>query len=445
MNKKRVIVIDVPGLSLNHVMSKGLMAHSNSLMSNGHVYRMRTVFPAVTLPVQASLTTGVSPEEHGVVSNGFYFPDSHQISFWEQAASLVEAERIWDRLKRRDAGIKTATLFFQNTLYAQCDAVITPRPMHTDEGLIQWCYSKPVGLYEEICSSIGEFDLTHYWGPMASIKSSQWISKASIEVAARIKPDLMFVYLPHLDYCMQKLGPDHPGVEMELSLVDNEIGRIVQGVNDLGLEGETIFIILSEYVFSGVAGDIAINRILRENGLLSVRSIKGREYLDLELSPAFAMADHQIAHIYIKPGREKSVRQVLEKTDGIDYVLDADGKKDHKIAHPRSGDIIAVSAKDRWFSYYWWFDREKEPDFAAHVDIHRKPGYDPLELFIEPGTFKISQDTSLIRGSHGYPAISQDQMTVLLISGHIPDRIKVPDGPVITDVSGVIETILTGD
>lgn len=444
MNKKRVVVIDVVCLSSGNLDLKEGMPHLSALLGQGRLYKMRPVFPAVTLPVQASLTTGVFPEEHGVISNGFYSKDSYQVSFWEQASSLVQAERIWDRLKKKDANIKTAALFFQNTLYAHCDAVITPRPMHTDEGLIQWCYSKPVGLYEEICASIGEFDLAHYWGPMASIKSSQWISKASIEVMARIKPDLMFVYLPHLDYCLQKLDPKGHAVEDELSLVDNEVGRIVQGVNDLGLAGETTFIILSEYIFSEVHGDIALNRILREKGLLNVRNIKGREYIDLELSPAFAMADHQIAHIYIKPGNEKPVRQVLERIDGIDYLLDADGKKAHRIAHPSSGDIIAVSAKDRWFSYYWWFDRSKEPDYATHVDIHRKPGYDPLELFIEPGTFKISQDTSLIRGSHGYPALSDQDKTVLLLSGSNCDRIKVPDNPSVTDVPGIIEDIIIG-
>ena len=131
---------------------------------------MKPVFPAVTLPVQASLTTGVYPETHGVVSNGFHFPEFHQVSFWEQATGLVRSEKIWTRLRRKDSEFKTAVLFFQNSLYADCEAVITPKPMHTDDGLIQWCYSKPVGLYESISEKIDPFNLFHFWGPMASIE-----------------------------------------------------------------------------------------------------------------------------------------------------------------------------------------------------------------------------------------------------------------------------------
>lgn len=442
MKKKKVIVIDVVGLSPRHFEASEKMPAIASLLNHGRLFRMKPVFPPVTLPVQASLTTGVYPQVHGVVANGFYFPETFQVAFWEQAAGLVQAERIWDRLKKNDPSLKTAVLFFQNSLYAKCDAVITPRPLHSEEGLIQWCYSKPAGLYEEICEQIGEFNLFHFWGPMVSIEGSRWIAKAAVEVMARIEPNLMYVYLPHLDYCSQKVHPGDPLIEEELALVDKEVGRIVEGVKDLGMEGETAFIVLSEYLLSGVQGDIPLNRVLREEGLLNVRTISGREYLDLELSPAFAMVDHQIAHIYIKPGHEKAVRKALEGRDGIDMLLDVVGKKKYRIDHPRAGDLIAVSARDRWFSYYWWEDRSKEPDFATHVDIHRKPGYDPMELFVEPGTRNISQDTSLIRGSHGYPALSEEDYATFLISGEEAANMEIPEDLCVTDVAGIIENIL---
>ena len=443
MSKKRVIVIDVVGLSPDHFKQKENMPHLSALLSQGQLSSMKSVFPAVTLPVQASLTTGVHPAEHGIVANGFYFPENYQVAFWEQAASLVQSERIWDRLKIKDPALKTAVLFFQNTLFSQSDVIITPKPLHTDEGLIQWCYSKPVGFYEEICQQIGEFNLFSFWGPMASIESSRWIAKAAVETMDRIRPDLMFVYLPHLDYCSQKHAPTDPMILDELRLVDQEVGRIVQGIEDLGLADETVYIILPEYTFYEVSGDIPLNRILREKRLLEVRSIQGREYLDMELSPAFAMVDHQIAHIYTKPGYEKSVQKALEKVDGIDMLLDGEGKERFRVDHPRSGDIIAVSSRDRWFSYYWWEDRPREPDFAAHVDIHRKPGYDPLELFLEPGTTKISQDTSLIKGSHGYPAVSEEDRIPFLISGENAAGVKIPEDLCVTDVGGIIEKILT--
>jgi predicted AlkP superfamily pyrophosphatase or phosphodiesterase len=439
----RVVVIDVVGLSPKHFKSPDCMPNLASLLNQGSLFTMKPVFPAVTLPVQASLTTGVYPETHGVVANGFYFPDNFQVAFWEQAARLVQHERIWDRVKRRNPELKTAVLFFQNTLYSTADAIITPKPLHSEEGLIQWCYSKPVGLYEEICEQIGEFNLFHFWGPMASIESSRWIAKASIEVMARFQPHLMFVYLPHLDYCSQKYGPQDPKILEELRKVDQEVGRVVQGMEDLGLKDETIFIVLSEYVFYDVEGDVPLNRFLREEGLLEVPTIHGREYLDMELSPAFAMVDHQIAHIYMKPGYIENVKRVLKEAGGLDLLLDAELKQEYRVDHPRSGDLIAVSSRNRWFSYYWWDDRSREPDFATHVDIHRKPGYDPLELFVEPGTFKISQDTSLIRGSHGYPPLSGEDCVPLLITSESAGNVNSPENLCITDVSGVIEEILT--
>jgi len=445
MKPRRIVLIDVVGLTPKHFAKREKIPHLAALLDKGRLYPLMPVFPALTLPVQASLTSGRYPDEHGVVANGFYFPENHQVAFWEQAAALVQAERIWDGLRTRRPELKTAAIFFQNTLFAHCDSILTPKPLHTEEGMIQWCYSKPVGLYEEICERIGEFNLMSFWGPMASIESTKWIAKASVEVLARSKPDVMLIYFPHLDYCCQKFGPDDPQVEQELEVVDRQVGTVMQGVEGLGLQDETIFVIVSEYAFSSVNKDIPINRLLREQDLVRVRTIKGREYLDIELSEAFAMVDHQIAHIYVKSGREKAVWAALEGIEGIELVMDAGLKRTHRIDHARCGDYIAVSSRDRWFSYYWWEDRAKEPDFATHVDIHRKPGYDPLELFFEPGTFKISQDTRLIKGSHGRPPTSEEDQTVLLISGEIPGSMQIAENPSVTDVRGIIEGLLSSD
>jgi predicted AlkP superfamily pyrophosphatase or phosphodiesterase len=442
MTKRNVIVLDVVGLRPEYLQAKEKTPHLNRLMDKGYLRMVTPVFPAVTLPVQATLTTGLYPAEHGVIANGFYSRETFDVGFWEQAASLVQGERIWTRLRKKDDSLKTALLFFQNSLYADCDAVITPKPLHTEEGMIQWCYSKPVNLYEEICNRIGEFNLMHFWGPLAGIESSRWIGRAAVEVMALIHPDLMFVYLPHLDYCSQKFGPDDPQTWKEAALVDAEVGNIIQGIEAMELPGETIFVVLSEYAFSRVQGDIPLNRILREKGFFAVRTIKGREYPDLELSTAFAMVDHQIAHIYVKPGYENGVKTLLDETEGIDIVLDAKARSQYRIDNPRAGDLVAVSARDRWFSYYWWEDRAVEPDFATHVDIHRKPGYDPLELFLEPGTMKVSQDTGLIRGSHGRPPLSDADLVPLIVSGESGEQIE-EDGPLAMNrIPELIERIL---
>lgn len=440
---KKVIVLDIIGLSLNHFRDPRNLPHLSALLDHGHLSHLAPSFPATTLPVQATLTTGTLPAAHGVVANGFYSPDNFQVAFWEQAASLVQTERVWDRLKRKNPGLTTALLFMQNSLYAHADTIVTPKPMHTDEGLVQWCYSKPVGWYEQLREPLGEFELKHYWGPLASIESSRWIAGAAVETLTRTKPDLMFVYLPHLDYCTQRFGPDSPMVMEELRKVDQEAGRIIKAVDDLGLREETVFLVLSEYAFYPVNGAIALNRILRQNGLLVVRTINGREYLDLELSPAFAMVDHQIAHIYVQPEFKKSVLKSLKAVPDIDILLASEeGKKHYGINHKRSGDIVAISAKDKWFSYPWWEDQEKAPDFAGHVDIHRKPGYDPLELFIDRQTFTIPQDTSLIKGSHGYPPSGPDDHVPLLISGAGMAGRPWPDLIEMTEITDIIEEIL---
>lgn len=442
--KKRVVVIDVVGLSLEHFKDKNQLPNIAALLDNGQLLKMKPAFPAVTLSSQASLTTGKKPDEHGIVANGFYSPDNFEVSFWEQSSRLVQAERIWDRLKKKKPDLTSALLFMQNILYAESEVIITPKPMHTDDGLVQWCYSKPVDYYEQLTEKIGEFELKHYWGPLAAINSSRWIAAAAAETIKIHKPDLMFIYLPHLDYCSQRHGPDSPIVLEELLLVDKEVGKIIQAVDDVGLRDETTFMVISEYKFYPVDGDIPLNRILRRNGLLQVRSIGGREYLDMELSPAFAMVDHQIAHLYVKPGYEGEVLGILEQIDGIDILIASqEDKEKYHIDHQRTGDIVAISARNKWFSYYWWEDMEKAPDFAGRVDIHRKPGYDPLELFIDRETLEIPQETSLIHGSHGYPPNSEEDCVPCLISS-VPDNCDLyPDTIEINDIAAIIEKILT--
>jgi predicted AlkP superfamily pyrophosphatase or phosphodiesterase len=359
------------------------------------------------------------------------------VSFWEQPASLVQSERLWTRLKRRQPELRSAALFMQNTLHADCDIILTPRPLHTDDGLVEWCYGKPVELYDHLRDLLGPFPLRNYWGPLSSIESTRWIAGAAIEVLQHQAPDLLLVYLPHLDYCQQQLGPRHPAILPELALLDAEVGRIV-GAARAACE-ETVIIVLSEYAMQPVRAAIPINLHLRERGLLAVRRIAGREYLDLELSQAFAMVDHQVAHIYHQPQVASVVCSALEAVDGIDLLLDQRGRAQHRLGHRRAGDLVAVSARDRWFAYPWWQGVAVEPDFAGRIDIHRKPGYDPLELFIEPGSRRIAQDTFLVGGSHGYPPMSDADLVPFVLSGAV---LPMMENLCVTEVAGLIEGLL---
>lgn len=442
MEAWHVVVLDVLGLSPRHFLRPELIPHLSGLLQRGRMVPLRPPFPCVTIPVQASLTTGTYPAEHGMVANGLYDRQRFEVSFWEQPSSLVERERIWEAARRQRPEMKTAVLFWQNTLYAHADVVLTPRPLHLESGLVPWCYSKPVGYYEEAARELGEFDLMSYWGPLASLKSSQWIADAAIYTLRRVQPHLLLVYLPQLDYSAQRFGPDSQAVEADLKAVDGLVGKILEAVEGMEWGRETAVVALSEYGFSAVRGALFPNRVLRDCGLLALREIRGKEYLDLEMSRAFALVDHQVAYIYVKPGYEAAARGALEGHEGIRWVMGEEEKRAHRVNHPRAGELIAVSQEDRWFAYPWWHDPEKAPEFARTVDIHRKPGYDPLELFFDPASHAISQDASLVKGSHGFPALGDDQMAALLVSGEGLELEEMRGPMESTDVAPLLAALL---
>lgn len=429
---KYIIVLDVVGLELNHIYS-GLVPNIANIAAEGESAKMEPVFPALTCPVQSSILSGTYPNEHGIIANGLYDRDNYVPSFWEQSSALVQTDRIWDIVKKRQqqnkssnslspslSSFKTGVLFWQNTLYAKSDIVVTPRPLHMEDGLIMWCYSKPTGFYDrELKEMFGEFNLATYWGPFASNKSSEWISKATEYTLEKKRPNLLFTYIPHIDYSAQRFGKNSNQVRDDLKKADELVGNIIKKTVELGIKDKTQFIILSEYGFNDVRTAVPLNLKLRDEDLLHTRTIQGKEYIDYEFSSAFAMVDHQIAHIYVKEDLVEQARSVLENTAGIDKILCSEGKKNLKIDHERSGELIAISDKDKWFSYYWWYDSEMSPVFAKTVDIHRKPGYDPVELFIDPKTKSIPLDPHLVKGSHGRPA---DPLTEEGYSVYISNR-----------------------
>lgn len=401
--KKYTIVLDIVGLEERHLDSKLLPVLSN-IANQGESYKLKPVFPALTCPVQTSILSGKYPDKHGIIANGFMDLNTYTVSFWEQYSSLVQVPRIWDFMKVKNPALSTAVLFYQNSLYANSDVIITPKPIHLEDEMVMWCYSKPVGFYEEISKKIGDFDLSKYWGPFSSPASSEWICKATKYAIEKYTPNLLFTYIPHVDYSAQRFGKNSVQVREDLLKADKLIDEIVQSTKKIGIFDDTRFIIFSEYSFNDVNGAINLNLILRDNGFLSVRKIKGKEYVDFEFSKAFAVVDHQIAHIYIKQKRDiADVFNLLKNISDIEIIITGEEKQFYHINHERSGDIIAVSKRDKWFAYFWWYDIDNAPNFTRRVDIHRKPGYDPLELFFNSQTKSISFDTSLIKGSHGRP------------------------------------------
>ncbi len=419
---KKLIVLDIVGLSKKQ-FEKLKPKNISKILEHGSYGSFEPSFPAVTCSVQASIFSGTFPSEHGIIANGFYDDILKQVSFWEQSSSLVNSPRIWDVLKKNKPNFSSGLLFLQNSLYANSDIVISPKPIHLENKMIMWCYSKPENFYEKIAHSIGNFDLQSYWGPFSSLQSSEWIINSAKKTIENHSPDLLVVYLPHLDYTSQKFGPESIEFKKSVIELDDLIGDFMLFLNQK-YQNTYGMMILSEYTFNDVNTSISPNLLLRQHGLLSCRRIEEKDYIDYEFSKAFAMVDHQIAHIYIKSGYENDVYSVLKNSGTI---LDKKLQKDLRINHPKSGNLILCSETNSWFNYYWWDDIKFAPDFTFDVDIHRKPGYDPLELFLDFKTKKISHDTSLIKGSHGL--ISKDDENLPLIGtsfqAHINNKISI--------------------
>lgn len=406
---KKLLVIDIVGLSKKQ-LEKIKPPNILKIIQGGYS-PFKTSFPAVTCSVQASIFSGKPPSEHGIISNGYYDFINKQVLFWEQSDLLVESKRIWDILKKSDSNFTTSLHFLQNSLFTNSDYILTPKPIHLENKMINWCYSIPPNFYEKIVQQNGEFDLSSYWGPFSSIRSSEWIINSVIYTIKNHNPNLLIVYLPHLDYAAQKFGPDSLEFSQSVHELDLLLGNLLDFLEKNFLN-QYQFLLFSEYAFNSVNNSISPNIILRDNDLLEVRTINGKEYLDFQLSKAFAMVDHQIAHIYVKPENEHLVKKAFENYSKIKILSDTE-KINLQLNHKKSGNLILESSNDSWFNYYWWYDVQKAPEFTFTVDIHRKPGYDPLELFVDPQTRTISQNLSLIKGSHGLVSNEPENQSII--------------------------------
>ena len=435
---KRTVVINVVGLS-----SRLIGDHTPNLkrwMSQGQVAAIKPVLPAVTCAAQSTYLTGQWPSKTGIVGNGWYFRDDCEVKFWRQSNKLVQAPKIWDLARKIDPSFTCANLFWWYNMYSTVDYGVTPRPMYPADGRkIPDIYSQPADFRPQLQAEFGQFPLFKFWGPATSIEASQWIAESAKWTENRVSPTLTLIYLPHLDYCLQKIGCEAEQVSEDLNEIDTLCGELINFYEERGVQ----VIILSEYGITPVNKPIHINRVLREAGLLEVREELGLELLDAGASKAFAVADHQLAHVYVnEPTVLPTVKGLLEAIDGIDLVLDETGKQTYHLDHHRAGELVAVAKPEAWFTYYYWLDDKRAPDFARTVDIHRKPGYDPVELFIDPQltipqgkiALKLLQkklgfrylmdviplDANLVKGSHGHiPESPQDCPVFITHQSHL--------------------------
>ena len=424
---KKTVVIDVVGLSTSLIGE--YMPFLSNYISRKHLTRIEPLLPAVTTSAQSTYLTGKWPSETGIVGNGWYDRTDCEVKFWKQSNKLVSGEKIWEIAKKEDPSFTCSTLFWWYNMYSSADYAVTPRPNYLADGRkMPDCYSHPASLRDVLQQKLGEFPLFQFWGPGANIKSTQWIADASMLTDDLHDPTLTLIYLPHLDYCLQKFGPDFTKIHNELTEIDEVIKGLIAFYEKKGAE----IILLSEYGISPVNNPIHLNRLFREHGLLEIRVERGLELLDPGASKAFVVADHQIAHVYINdPSVRDQVMELLKGVSGVELILDKKEQATYHINHERSGDLVLMADQDSWFTYYFWLDDAKAPDYARCVDIHKKPGYDPVEMFMssklragykllkKKAGFRyvmdvIPLDAKLIKGSHGRIGVKPEYHPVLI-------------------------------
>jgi predicted AlkP superfamily pyrophosphatase or phosphodiesterase len=441
----RLAVINVVGLT--EALIGGHTPRLAEFCGRGALARIAPAFPAVTCTAQSNYLTGKNPSAHGIVGNGWYHRELAEVQFWKQSNHLVQSAKIWDQLRRAPGAARptVANCFWWFNLYSSVDYSLTPRPVYrADGGKIFDVYSWPYAIRTEIKKDLGEFPFFGFWGPAAGVKTPQgsaeaatrWIAEAAKWMERKFSPTLNLIYLPHLDYNLQRHGPFqtapgreiNPGIIPDLRIMDDLVGGLIQFFEACGVS----VVLLSEYGLTNANQPVHLNRLFRERGWLTVKDELGLEILDAGASRVFAVADHQVAHVYLNdPGLEKPVRDLLEQTAGVAQVLGGAEKTAAGLAHPRAGDLVAVAEEHAWFTYYYWREDARAPDFARTVDIHRKPGYDPVELFLDPKIpwpgLKIAGrllqkklgfrmlmdlvplDATLVKGSHGCrPADKKD-------------------------------------
>jgi predicted AlkP superfamily pyrophosphatase or phosphodiesterase len=432
MTGMRVAVLNVVGLSRS--LFGGDMPGLTAYAEQNGLQSYAPAFPAVTCTAQSSIVTGTPPSHHGIVANGWYDRENAEVRFWKQSNHLVRGGKLWDKLRGEIPGFTCAKLFWWYNMHSTADYTITPRPLYPADGRKVFdVHTQPMGMREALKHDLGPFPFQAFWGPASGIASSEWIAASAKWVEEKHAPTLSLVYLPHLDYPLQKDGPDAPNLPEELRKIDLLVMDLIRYYESRHIK----VLVLSEYGISPVSRPVHLNRLFRGKGWIQTKNELGLETLDCGASRAFAIADHQVAHVYVNdPSIREEVRILIGTTPGVEEVRDSAEIWGSGIATERAGDFIAVAGAEAWFTYYFWNDDALAPDYARTIDIHRKPGYDPCELFLDPkiafpkwriARFLLKKklgmrglldviplDAALVRGSHGRDKVPEGERPVLI-------------------------------
>jgi predicted AlkP superfamily pyrophosphatase or phosphodiesterase len=422
-----------------------------ALARSGWTRSLREVLPAVTCSAQATLLTGKRPDEHGIVGNGWLFRETGEVRFWQQSNALIQAEPIYATARRmareRGRAFKSAKLFWWFNQGAQVDLSVTPKPWYGADGNKAFGITgTPDGLTDSLEAKLGPFPFRTFWGPGAGLPCTEWIARCAATILNSERPDFTLVYLPHLDYDPQRFGPSGCDMPKLVGQLDDAVEVLLDAAKTIGAR----VWVVSEYGHCDVSRPILINRVLREAGWLNVRPGPFGESFDSFTSKAFAVCDHQVAHVYVSDADDVGrISEGVAVIPGVARVYRGEERGKIGLDHPRAGEIVALSEPEAWFAYPFWLDDRNAPDYARTVDIHRKPGYDPCELFFDPKLLwptgramrrllqkklgfrtlfdVIPLDPGLVKGSHGLRAANAQDRAILIGDGPEPGEIATED------------------
>src|SRR5438105_4930520 len=376
---KRLALINVVGLTESLIGRH--TPRIAELLKRGAKAGIVPAFPALTCAAQSNYLNVKLTSEHGIVANGWYNRELAEVQFWKQSNHLVQGRKIWDELRALDPKFTCAKLFWWYNMYSSADYSITPRPMYPADGRKLFdIYTWPYSIRTEIKTDLGEFPFPCFWGPAAGVDTpqgaadaaSRWIAESAKWIENKYQPTLSLVYLPHLDYNLQRRGPyaappslcadsgnvpeaggaglaspatSRPGkaalrsinraITRDLREIDAIVGDLICFYQNRSIQ----VLLLSEYAITNVDTPIHLNRLFREQGWITVKEELGLELLDCGASKVFAVADHQVAHVYLnEPSLENKVVELLENTPAVARVMGAQAKTEAGVNHPRAGD-----------------------------------------------------------------------------------------------------------
>lgn len=191
------------------------------------------VDPTNTFPNHVSLATGVRPEVHRLVNNGFVDPERGQYEQGDPPHPWIEAEPIWSIAER--AGIPTASFYWVGSEGPTRNGVAPREARRFSSRTLE------------------------------KTKVDQILAWLEIEDPAK-RPRLITAWFHGADHAAHDEGPGAPEVAESLEPQDRAIGRLVQALDARGLFASTTLVFVSDHGMASAARRVNLGSLLRKHG-----------------------------------------------------------------------------------------------------------------------------------------------------------------------------------